>query len=238
MSMFWSLFSPVKARHIKRTLLFSPDDDRSSPSRELVDLALRAARAAMDTDLSDICSRLATPTLWPKCWPGEHYRILAGLVQVLQPRRVVEIGTHTGWGTLALKKFLPADSTLSTFDLMPWDSFADTVLCPGDFDDGKLRQTIADLSDPAVFGTYRPLLQDADLIFVDGPKDKKFESSFVELLATASFKRTPWLIFDDIKDWNMLKVWRDIDRPKMDITSLGHWTGTGLVHWTTAPLSS
>lgn len=237
MSMFCSLFSPVKARHIKHTVLLSPDDEHSSPSRELVDMALRAARAAMDADLTDICNRLETPALWPKYWPGEHYRLLAGLVQVLQPRRVVEIGTHTGWGTLALKKFLPADSTLSTFDLVAWDSFEDTVLCPGDFDDGRLRQTLADLADPAIFGTHRPMIQDADLIVLDGPKDKRFEPSFMELLATASFKRTPWLVVDSIKDWNMLKAWQDIDRPKMDLTSLGHWTGTGLVRWIAAPLS-
>ena len=38
-------------------------------------------------------------------------------------------------------------------------------------------------------------------------------------------------LFDDIKELNMLGTWRAITRPKLDITSFGHWTGTGLVHW-------
>jgi len=29
----------------------------------------------------------------------------------------------------------------------------------------------------------------------------------------------------------MLKIWRDIQEPKMDMTSFGNWTGTGFVEW-------
>ena len=28
-----------------------------------------------------------------------------------------------------------------------------------------------------------------------------------------------------------LRIWRAIARPKLDVTSFGHWTGTGLVEW-------
>jgi hypothetical protein len=40
------------------------------------------------------------------------------------------------------------------------------------------------------------------------------------------------LVFDDIRIWNMLRIWREIVRPKLDLTSFGHWTGTGIVDWT------
>jgi predicted O-methyltransferase YrrM len=40
--------------------------------------------------------------------PGEHYRLLAALVKLLQPERVLEIGTFHGLSALALKKFLPS----------------------------------------------------------------------------------------------------------------------------------
>ena len=225
------MFSPVKARHIKRTLLYSLDDDAATPSRELVNVLLRATSATLDIDLTDICNRMATPHLWPKFWPGEHYRLLAGFVQTLQPKCVVEIGTHTGWSTLALKKFLPQDGKLTTFDLIPWDKFSDTALRADDFADGRLSQVLANLGDPSTVNSYRSMLENVDFMFVDGPKDKKFEPAFIKLLESISFKKAPWIIFDDTKDWNMLKVWRDIDRPKMDITSLAHWTGTGLVQW-------
>ena len=39
------------------------------------------------------------------------------------------------------------------------------------------------------------------------------------------------VMFDDIRMWNMIKIWRDIKRSKMDLTSFGHWSGTGMVHW-------
>ncbi|MGH7312141.1 MAG: hypothetical protein ACREJV_03130 [Candidatus Rokuibacteriota bacterium] len=32
--------------------------------------------------------------------------------------------------------------------------------------------------------------------------------------------------------WNMLAIWREIRMPKLDVTSFGHWSGTGLVEWT------
>lgn len=38
--------------------------------------------------------------------------------------------------------------------------------------------------------------------------------------------------FDDIRLWNMLRIWREIRLPKMDMTSFGPWCGTGLCEWT------
>ena len=38
-------------------------------------------------------------------------------------------------------------------------------------------------------------------------------------------------LFDDIKMHTMLKFWRDLPLPKLDITSFGHWSGTGLAEW-------
>jgi hypothetical protein len=30
---------------------------------------------------------------------------------------------------------------------------------------------------------------------------------------------------------NMIGIWRGIRHPKLDLTSFGHWSGTGLVEW-------
>jgi hypothetical protein len=38
-------------------------------------------------------------------------------------------------------------------------------------------------------------------------------------------------MFDDIHLWNTLGTWRRISRPKLGLTSFGHWSGTGLVDW-------
>jgi len=42
------------------------------------------------------------------------------------------------------------------------------------------------------------------------------------------------VLFDDIRLWNMLDIWRSIDFPKLDLTSFGHWSGTGVVQWNPA----
>ena len=42
-------------------------------------------------------------------------------------------------------------------------------------------------------------------------------------------KKNKILIMDDIKFMNMINLWNSIKSPKMDISSVGNWTGTGLV---------
>ena len=37
------------------------------------------------------------------------------------------------------------------------------------------------------------------------------------------------ILLDDIRLWKMLKIWREISMPKLDLTSFGHWSGTGIV---------
>jgi hypothetical protein len=39
------------------------------------------------------------------------------------------------------------------------------------------------------------------------------------------------MVFDDILTFGMAQTWYGIEKPKLDITSLGHWTGTGMVDW-------
>ncbi len=227
------LFRPdVSARHTKRTLLYSPDDEPGKPTPYLVDLVLQAARQALLMDLGVISQRMPTGPRWPDFWPGEHYRLLAGLVKILQPKQIVEIGTHTGLSALALKHNLPADGRLTTFDLLAWPAIPETCLKQSDYADGRLTQVLADLGRPEVLAAHTERLRHAELFFVDGPKDGVFEEAFLANLGHVPFVRPPILVFDDIKDWNMLKTWRGIAHPKMDITSLGHWTGTGIVHWT------
>lgn len=223
---------PFKARHAKRTFVSSPDDEASQPTRELMELTLDAVRKTFDVDIGDLCSRLP-PLEWkPDLWPGEHYQLLAGWVSLLQPKTVIEIGTETGLSALCLQKYLPAGGKVVTYDLIPWKDIPGACLKEEDFTDGSLVQELADLSDPETFTAHTPLLLEADLIFADGPKDGKFEYDFARLLDTIQFRKPPLVLFDDIRDRNMLRFWRELKKPKLDISSFGHWTGTGLVQWT------
>jgi predicted O-methyltransferase YrrM len=209
------------------------------PSDYLIDLALRAANEARQTHLPELSRRVdAASNDFTSIWPGEHYRMLATLVKLLQPKCVIEIGTFRGLSALALKQFLPANGKITTFDIIPWPSVPDTALQFQDFADGRLRQEIADLSDPAMFELHRAAIQETGLLFIDGPKDGNFERKFLRQLETASFQKPLLLVLDDIRFWNMLAIWHEIAHPKLDLTSFGHWSGTGLVEWGTAETES
>ncbi len=218
--------------HGEYSMIYDTLNTYGQPSDYLIDLALRAAQEAWRTELPDLSRRVdADSNDFTRIWPGEHYRLLAALVKLLQPKRVVEIGTLRGLSALALKKFLPNAGKIDTFDVVPWDSLSDTSLRPEDFEDDRLRQQIGDLSDTAVFELHRSLFQQTELLFVDGPKDGIFERKLLQQLETVDFHKPLLLVMDDIRFWNMLAIWQDIARPKLDLTSFGHWSGTGLVEW-------
>ena len=81
-------------------------------------------------------------------------------------------------------------------------------------------------------GPLRPgTLGRAELILLDAAKDGMTESKILANLQQVPFAKAPLLVMDDIRVWTMLKVWRDIRYPKLDLTSFGSWTGTGLVEW-------
>lgn len=227
----WALPLPFEARGQEYSLLSSLDDDGGKPSARLLDLSLQAASRARTLDLSWISKRMPTGPFWPELWPGEHYRLLAALVEVLAPRRVVEIGTFKGYGALALTSSLPKGSEVVTVDVVPWRDFPDSALRASDFEGGRLRQVLADLSDPKVFGEFSEVLAGCDLLFVDAPKNVRFERAFLSNLETLRMPPGALVVFDDIRSWNMLRIWRELSRPKLDLTSFGHWTGTGLVEW-------
>lgn len=212
-------------------------DDGPGPTNRLLNLALESIRAARDEDVSEISDRIRGFPRWPDTWPGEHYQLLAGLVRVLQPRVVVEVGTYLGLGSLALAKNLPAGGQFVTFDIVPHSHFPESVLRESDFGSGSFRQEVADLTRPEVFEAHRPLLESASLLFIDAAKDGRMEQILLNQLATVRFREDPIVIFDDVRLWNMLRIWHGIRRPKLDLVSFGHWSGTGWIDWNAAPLS-
>ena len=216
------------ARHGEKSMIFSADDE-SRPNDRLIDVALDAIGVARGLSLEHLDQRLEGPPYWPSIWPGEHYRLLAALTRVLEAETVVEIGTATGLSALAFRDGLPAGGRVVTFDLVPWREYPGTVLRDEDFADGRIEQHLDDLSTPGGLAKHRDLLAGAGLVFVDAAKDGKQEQRFLDLFETVRFTRRPIVVFDDIRQWRMLKIWREVRRPKLDLTSFGHWSGTGLV---------
>jgi predicted O-methyltransferase YrrM len=219
---------PPNARHTEPSWLCSLDDDVGA-GPALITLALDAARLAVSGAVTLPQHTLAyTDRQWANVWPGEHYRLLRALTQLLDPQVIVEIGTSTGLGTYTLAR-AQTEGELHTFDLLPWREFP-SYLTEEIMASQNITQHLADLQDPSVFEQYRTLLTSAHLIFCDGPKDQRFEPRFLELLTTVEVTGQPrLLIMDDIRFDHMCTTWRSIKSPKLDVTSFGHWSGTGLV---------
>jgi predicted O-methyltransferase YrrM len=193
----------------------------------LIDIALRSVKEAWDNSLSVSDSNLPDAKYF-NIFPGEHYRLLGGVARVIRPKLVVEIGTYTGMGSLALLQTVPADSFVRTFDILPWDSFQ-THLNQDVFKSGRIVQHLADLSDQKSYLDHAELLNAADFIFCDGPKDGKFEYQFMRNLTQLDPKPGRILMLDDIRFKNMINLWTAIKSPKLDLSSFGHWSGSGLV---------
>lgn len=228
---------PVRSRHSEYSVISCLDDDTARPTERLLDVALDAISAARSVDPSYVSARIAADQpQYVDVWPGEHYRLLAGFIRTLAPDLVVEIGTFTGLSALTMQQELATSNRLVTYDVISWDKIDHSCLRENDFNNVNFEQRIADLSDPKVFAEQRELISRAQFIFIDGPKDVHFERNFISNLELIEFEHDPILFFDDIRVWNMLEVWRSIDRPKLDLTSFGHWSGSGIVDWCgTAP---
>lgn len=222
---------PIKRRPVQASLVAPPS---AAPSARLLDLALRSIDVARSVDLAWLGARGGDS--YPTIWPGEHYQLLAALVAVLQPKTVIELGTATGLSALALKSTLPEDGRVVTFDVISWRDFprvagmSGVVLREDDFVDGQLEQRVDDISTPEGWARHAEVVQAADLIFVDAAHDGDQERRFLNLFETG-LERGPIVVFDDIRLWKLLSVWVEIDRPKLDLTSFGHWSGTGLVDY-------
>jgi len=218
-------------RHTKPTYALSLDDEPIKPDKFLVELSFRAIENISKINLRDMPKLFGKKVgRWINTWPGEHYIILSSIVRLLCPSLIIEIGTSTGASCLCMKKYLPLRGKIITYDLIPWNQFKRTGLNKNDFDD-QLEQRVLDLTKPVNQKTQKKLFKKANIIFIDAAKDFKTEEVLSNFLDSIKFDIPPLVIFDDIRLLPMLEFWRNIKHPKMDITSLGHWAGTGIVHW-------
>lgn len=232
-SSWWRLYRAHDLKHRPRGPLAGPHNEWSviytplpavMPTR-LVDLVLEAGAAARDWDLSSVTDRHPN-RVELDIWPGEHYKLLPALARSWGAKTVVEVGTYRGASALALSTE-PSIKRIVTFDLLPWSRFEPTYLTSTDVGD-RIHQELGDLADPTVFTQHAALINSAEMLFVDAPKDGVFEPRFVELLLKQSPSVDQLIVFDDIRVLTMIELWRDLQLDKLDVTSFGHWSGTGL----------
>ena len=219
-------------RHSELSILTSVDDD-ARPNEFLLDISLRAIQEARQNGLGDLpdLKKQLPDAVYYEVYPGEHYRLLHVLARHLGKRSIVEIGTFTGMSSACMLRGMPESCTLTTFDLVPWHEVR-SHLDEKSFASGRITQVLGDLSNTTVFEKHRDLFARSEMIFCDAPKDGVFEPKFLANLARIRPTSPCLLILDDIRLLNMIDVWRAIKSPKLDLTSFGHWAGTGLVDMT------
>lgn len=200
---------------------------RQAETQNLVAFAIKVADEAQAIDLSSIAKNRppSSESEMLNKWPGEHYRLLAAMAKVLGRVRIVEIGTYRGAGALSL--LYGGESSVITYDLVPWPEIPETMLMNSDFSD-RLEQRIGNLIEPSYLQSQLGTLREAQLVFVDAPKDGEFEYAFRDSVLPVLTPGT-LVLFDDIRLLNMIELWRSLDHPAVDLTSFGHHTGSGLI---------
>lgn len=220
----WAV-KPLGALHSELSYVSSAVDMYPRPSADLIQVALELGHRAQHAKVPRLAERAPSRSDAERVslWPGEHYRLLNALAT--SASLLVEVGTFRGEGALAL---MEGGGEVVTFDVVRWDEVPGTWLRGEDFQGKGLVQHVADLSRQDMYSVYRDLLRRADVLFIDGPKDGRFERRFIQNLLRDKPHGKQLLVFDDIRLNAMLRFWRDLPLPKMDITSLGHVTGTGI----------
>lgn len=163
---------------------------------------------------------------------GEHYFLIQILCQNLKPKKVIEIGTFLGASS---RNFLRSTSikSLYSFDLVSWRNIPNNYLIKLDEKllNKKFRQFLVNLEDESNFEKYKDIFINCDFILLDGPKNKTFESKIFYYFLKVKPKKPVYVLVDDIYLSTMVDLWNQLPFHKIDLSFIGHWSGSGLFIW-------
>ena len=159
--------------------------------------------------------------------PGrEHYRLLAQLASQFNGEVIIDIGTHRGSSALALST--NPNNMVHSFDII-------AKVAPHTA--SNLHFHIADLWDPSVREQWKGILLGSKMIVLDiDPHAGNMEFEFYKWLKWSNYKGI--LVCDDIWYFKEMRdnFWLKIpSSEKLDVTCLGHWSGTGIVAFSEQP---
>jgi len=215
----------TQARDARISYIASIDDDEAYFNHNLFEKSLSWLSKAYEIKLSNDINKPGYK--FYNQFPGEHYRLLAALCLLEKPNVAIDLGTFTGMSSRVMLDY--SNAKVFTFDLVDWKEF-DSYLNIYDFKSNRISQSKDDLSKSDNFDKHKSIFRNSDLIFLDGPKNVIFEESLLDLFFQLDFPiKNRYLIVDDIKFPEMFNFWRKIKSPKIDLSSFGHWSGTGVV---------
>lgn len=159
--------------------------------------------------------------------PGkEHYRLLSYLSTQFENANILDIGTARGHSALALA--FNKTNTVHSFDI------TNHLLNPLVQSLPNVRYYLENLWEDATIAKYIDLIKSSPLIFMDvDPHEGRMELAFYQFLKNIGYQGI--LICDDIHHFEgMRRFWAQIPmEEKYDISRYGHWSGTGLVRFST-----
>lgn len=163
---------------------------------------------------------------------GEHYRLLAYLSTQFKDEDIFDIGTSQGHSALALS--FNKENRVLTFNIEDEMSEENKKL---KWKDQQITLFMDNLWEPATLKKWEDRLLASPLLFIDvDPHNGRMEYEFYRWLKDKKYKGVA--VFDDIHVTDLMETffWDRIpDEYKIDVTKLGHFTGTGIVRfpWST-----
>ena len=144
----------------------------------------------------------------------DHYRLLAHISTLYSNQTVLDIGTYKGCSALALS--YNKKTTVFTFDI---GSFWELSEVP---------TNVVRVIDDVTNDKYTDLIRTTSFILLDTAHDGIFERKLHTLLQRLEWKGV--LMLDDIAlNDEMREYWASITEPKVNMSPVGHWSGTGMV---------
>lgn len=161
--------------------------------------------------------------------PGQqHYRLLGYVASQFRDRDIFDIGTHQGASALALS--YEASNRVCSFDVKA----ADRALPRRP----NVAYHVCDLWSPERRAEWAPRLLASAFIFLDvDPHEGTRELELVQWLREQRY--AGFVICDDVWYFKPMRdrFWHQVPTAdKLDVTDVGHWSGTGVVRFAPSQL--
>lgn len=142
----------------------------------------------------------------------EHYRLLSYIASRYDDATLLDIGTFDGCSAVALAS--NKSNHVISYDVVKHNRLPAAGI-------PNITFVLGDILQPG-------MMPDATVILLDTEHEGTFERKLI-----AKLREINWhglLLLDDIREWSgIVKLWSEIDGEKYDLTSKGHWSGTGLL---------
>lgn len=144
----------------------------------------------------------------------DQYRLLSYVSSLYSDIKILDVGTFKGCSSLAFS--FNKNNKVYSFNLLD------------QLDLNYIPNNVEFIVDNILNGKYDSLIKESKVILLDTYHDGSFEKEFYDYLIKLGFNGV--LILDDIYiNLEMFNFWNLIEIEKIDMTNVGHKSGTGVV---------